>query len=142
MAGRPAWDRQNRRAVSATREICSGAASARVMPPSASAEAPTLVVAPTSVPVRKTPRSGIRGWMVAASAAALVLLGAGAAAAQLIGQDDTPSATTTTTSSVEQASSAGETGQDDTGQEYTVQNPAPARPMGGRTPGRGGAGPR
>ena len=137
MAGRPAWDRQNRRAVSATREICSGAASARVMPPSASAEAPTLVVAPTSVPVRKTPRSGIRGWMVAASAAALVLLGAGAAAAQLIGQDDTPSATTTTTSSVEQASSAGETGQDD-----TVQNPAPAQPMGGGTPGRGGAGPR
>ena len=61
-------------------------------------------------------------------------------AAQLIGQDDTPSATTTTTSSVEQASSAGETAQDDTRQEYTGQNPAPARPMGGRTPGRGGAG--
>ena len=122
MAGRPAWDRQNRRAVSATREICSGAASARVMPPSASAEAPTLVVAPTSVPVRKTPRSGIRGWMVAA---------------QLIGQDDTPSATTTTTSSVEQASSAGETGQDD-----TVQNPAPAQPMGGGMLGCGGAEPR
>ncbi|WP_237724135.1 MULTISPECIES: Hsp70 family protein [unclassified Rhodococcus (in: high G+C Gram-positive bacteria)] len=113
------------------------AASSRVLPPSASAEGPTPVVAPTSVPVRKTPRSGIRGWMVAASAAALILLGAGAAATQLIGRDDTPSATTTTTSSVEQASSAGETGQ-----EYTVQDPAPAQPMGGGTSGRGGAGPR
>ncbi|MFD9667039.1 Hsp70 family protein [Rhodococcus sp. NPDC059968] len=126
------------------------AASSRVLPPSASSGAPTLrvaptatvVAAPTSVPVRKTPRSGIRGWMVAASAAALVLLGAGAAATQLIGQDDTPSATTTTTSSVEQASSADETAQDDTVQEYTVQNPAPAQPMGGGTPGRGGTGPR
>ncbi|KXX57294.1 hypothetical protein AZG88_11720 [Rhodococcus sp. LB1] len=116
-------------------------------PPSASAEAPTRRVAPTSVPVRKTQKSGIRGWMVAASAAALVLLGAGAAATLLVGRDDTPSATTTTTSSVEQASSADETAQDDTSQdgtvqEYTVQNPAPAQPMGGGTPGRGGAGPR
>ena len=123
------------------------AASSRVLPPSASAEAPTRRVAPTSVPVRKTQKSGIRGWMVAASAAALVLLGAGAAATQLVGQDDTPSATTTTTSSVEQASSADETAQDDTSQdgtvqECTVQNPAPAQPMGGGTPGRGGAGPR
>ncbi|MCZ4587490.1 Hsp70 family protein [Rhodococcus opacus] len=123
------------------------AASSRVLPPSASAEAPTRRVAPTSVPVRKTQKSGIRGWMVAASAAALVLLGAGAAATQLVGRDDPPSATTTTTSSVEQASSADETAQDDTSQdgtvqEYTVQNPAPAQPMGGGTPGRGGAGPR
>ncbi|AII05592.1 Hsp70 family protein [Rhodococcus opacus] len=126
------------------------AASSRVLPPPASAEAPTrrvappatIVVAPTSVPARETPKSGIRGWMVAASVVVLVLLGAGAAATQLIGQDDAPSATSTTTSSVEQASSADETAQDDTVQEYTVQNPAPAQPMGGGMPGRGGAGPR
>lgn len=117
------------------------AASSRVLPPSASAEAPTRRVAPTSVPVRKTQKFGIRGWMVAASAAALVLLGAGAAATQLVGRDDTPSATTTTTSSADETAQD-DTSQDGTVQEYTVQNPAPAQPMGGGTPGRGGAGPR
>ncbi|PBC58363.1 Hsp70 family protein [Rhodococcus sp. ACPA1] len=117
------------------------AAWSRVLPPSASAEAPTRRVAPTSVPVRKTQKSGIRGWMVAASAAALVLLGAGAAATQLVGRDDTPSATTTTTSSADETAQD-DTSQDGTVQEYTVQNPAPAQPMGGGTPGRGGAGPR
>ncbi|QSE95397.1 Hsp70 family protein [Rhodococcus pseudokoreensis] len=131
------------------------AATSRVLPPSASAGVPTRPVSPptpavtqTVAPAAKTPKSGIRGWMVAASVAALVLLGGGAAATQLIGQDDTPSATTTTTtSSVEQASSADQTAQDDTAgndtvQEYTVQNPAPAQPMGGGAGGRGGAGPR
>lgn len=131
------------------------AATSRVLPPSASAGVPTRPVSPptpavthTVAPAAKTPKSGIRGWMVAASVAALVLLGGGAAATQLIGQDETPSATTTTTtSSVDQASSAGQTAQDDTAgndtvQEYTVQNPAPAQPMGGGAGGRGGAGPR
>ncbi|GCE44072.1 hypothetical protein Rhow_008370 [Rhodococcus wratislaviensis] len=131
------------------------AATSRVLPPSASAGVPTRPVSPptpavtqTVAPAAKTPKSGIRGWMVAASVAALVLLGGGAAATQLIGQDETPSATTTTTtSSVDQASSADQTAQDDTAgndtvQEYTVQNPAPAQPMGGGAGGRGGAGPR
>ncbi|RZL77788.1 MAG: hypothetical protein EOP32_24050 [Rhodococcus sp. (in: high G+C Gram-positive bacteria)] len=140
------------------------AASSRVLPPSASAglltqrSAPPAAVAPapTGAPTKR--KSGIRGWMVAASAAVLVLLGVGAAATQLIGQDDSSSATTTTTtSSVEQASSADEsaqdgsaqdgsvqdgTAQDGSVQEYTVQNQAPAQPMGGGAPGRAGAGPR
>ncbi|MFC9553256.1 Hsp70 family protein [Rhodococcus sp. NPDC056960] len=122
------------------------AASSRVLPPSASVGLPTarvapVVVVPTEVPQKQ--KSGIRGWMVAASAAALVLLGAGAAATQLIGQDDSPSVTTTTTtSSVEQASSADDTSQDDEVQQYTVQNQAPAQPMGGGGPGRAGTGPR